>query len=171
MMQVVWIPANGAMLILFLSIFVPHFENIFIHFPNARQEQRNKRIFWLLFHHMLHCYKYGHGLRSIPLSPKCRNNYHVEMQTKKVEMLPMKIPLFFFEVWNEFFLPEATFRMGDGGSNQKNVSFFICIGSGGQTLVWNFPHFFWRVPLDSIRYDLKEIYCVLVSNFIFFEVY
>ena len=21
------------------------------------------------------------------------------------------------------------------------------IGGGGQTLVWNFPHFFWRVPL------------------------
>ena len=90
MMQVVWIPANGAMLILFLSIFVPHFENIFIHFPNARQEQRNKRIFWLLFYHMLHCCTYGHGLRSIPLSPKCHNNYHVEMQTKKLKCCQWK---------------------------------------------------------------------------------
>ena len=89
-------------------------------------------------------------------------------------MLPMKIPLFFFEVWNEFFLPEATFRMGDGGSNQKNVSFFAPIHmywKRGSDPSVKFSTLFLRVPLDSIRYDLMEIYCVLVSNFIFFEVY
>ena len=57
-------------------------------------------------------------------------------------MLPMKIPLFFFEVWNEFFLPEATFRMGDGGSNQKNVSFFAPI------------HMYWKRGSDpSVKFS------------------
>ena len=174
MMQVVWIPANGAMLILFLSIFVPHFENIFIHFPNARQEQRNKRIFWLLFYHMLHCCTYGHGLRSIPLSPKCHNNYHVEMQTKKLKCCQWKYLYSSLKFGMNSFYQKQLSEWAMGDPTKKMCPFllpFICIGSGGQTLVWNFPHFFWRVPLDSIRYDLMEIYCVLVSNFIFFEVY
>ena len=64
--------------------------------------------------------------------------------------------------------------MGDGGSNQKNVSFFAPIHmywKRGSDPSVKFSTLFWRVPLDSIRFDLKEIYCVLVSNFIFFEVY
>ena len=148
MMQVVWIPANGAMLILFLSIFVPHFENIFIHFPNAQQEQRNKRIFWLLFYHMLHCYTCG--LHSIPLSLKCHHNYQQfirNVDKKKIEMLPMKIPFFFFEVWNEFFLPNINFKDGRWGIKPKKCVLHFCPHS----YILGEKEYFWQLTTSPLR--------------------
>ena len=111
---------------------------------------------------------------SIPLSPKCHNNYHVEMQTKKLKCCQWKYLYSSLKFGMNSFYQKQLSEWAMGDPTKKMCPFllpFICIGSGGQTLVWNFPHFFWRVPLDSIRYDLMEIYCVLVSNFIFFEVY
>lgn len=148
MMQVVWIPANGAMLILFLSIFVPHFENIFIHFPNAQQEQRNKRIFWLLFYHMLNCNTCG--LHSIPLSLKCHHNYQQfirNVDKKNIEMLPMKIPFFFFEVWNEFFLPNINFKDGRWGIKPKKCVLHFCPHS----YILGEKEYFWQLTTSPLR--------------------
>jgi len=127
MMQVVWIPANGAMLILFLSIFVPHFENIFIHFPNAQQEQRNKRIFLLLFYHMIHCYTCG--LHSIPLLLKCHHHYQQFIRNvdkkKTLKCCQWKYLSSSLKFGMNSFYQISTLRMGDEGSNPKNVSFIF----------------------------------------------
>ena len=81
---------------------------------------------------------------------KCHHNYQQfirNVDKKNIEMLPMKIPFFFFEVWNEFFLPNINFKDGRWGIKPKKCVLHFCPHS----YILGEKEYFWQLTTSPLR--------------------